>query len=246
MRLPFAAELLALVLLSGVSIGAQQPATSPDPARVPPLPRIGLPLPAIGLPLPTLGLPIPPNRPMEPGTTRERRERRTHRLPPRIVPVYVMPTYVVPPAMTPQTEHQCGLLDCGSAPLSPAGRLRVAIQPQDIGQVYLDGAYVGTAGRGWENLDVEPGPHTIEIRAEGYDTIQDGLLVTAGRTMTFSGTLKARRATEPAALPPPNTATTNAPSTYYVIRGCYAGNVPPAQVVLPQGCDPKLAVAITR
>jgi hypothetical protein len=33
--------------------------------------------------------------------------------------------------------------------------------------------------------------------------------------------------------------------TYYIIRGCYLGNVPPKDAGLPPGCDPDRAIAVT-
>jgi hypothetical protein len=33
-----------------------------------------------------------------------------------------------------------------------------------------------------------------------------------------------------------------APTTIYVVPGCYVGNVPPREVALPAGCDARNAV----
>jgi len=63
-----------------------------------------------------------------------------------------------------------------------------------------------------------------------------------------------RRETEPetpaaspapaAPAPVPTPASPPPPSTVYIIPGCYAGNVPPANVVLRAGCDAANAVTI--
>ena len=115
----------------------------------------------------------------------------------------------------------------------------------DVAQVYLDGAYVGTAGRAWEDLDVDAGQHLIEVRADGYQPLQDSLLVTGGRSIRYTGTLKPEvRAPEPQAAPERSGA--RIPLTYYVIPGCYAGNVRPEEAGLPANCDPRRAITVTR
>ena len=64
-----------------------------------------------------------------------------------------------------------------------------------IGQVYLDGYYVGTTEDLSRAMDVTSGRHSIEIRADGYQPAQDELAVAAGRSVTYRSALT--RAPEP-------------------------------------------------
>jgi hypothetical protein len=74
------------------------------------------------------------------------------------------------------------------------------------------------------------------VHADGFETLVFNASIGAGRTITYRAALKPL---EGATLPP-----AAAPSTLYLIPGCYLGNVPPDQVKLPENCD--LSRLITR
>jgi hypothetical protein len=123
-----------------------------------------------------------------------------------------------------------------SASPSPAGGwLELRLEP-GTAQVYVDGYYVGEVsdfdrpgGRA-----VEPGPHHIEIRASGYQTSAFDVRLVPDQPVTYREDLRSLNGSVP-----PRRADAGAASgsTFYVIAGCYMGNVPPAQVVLAPGCD---------
>jgi hypothetical protein len=234
-------RLLAALAISMVAAGpAMAQYIPPDPRAVPPLPPIGLPLPTIGLPLPPTGLPVPSSN-QQP--RRNAPPRRGNHRGPQVAPIYVFPTYVVTTEREKAPTPECVGSGCdatGTAVRS-RGRFHVDIQPRNVAQVYLDGVFIGTAGESWEDLDVDAGPHLVEVRADGFEPAQESVLVTSGRALTYTTTLQ--RIAPPAVTPPTGPA---APAAYYFIRGCYVGNVPPEQADLPAGCDAKKAVKVER
>jgi hypothetical protein len=162
-----------------------------------------------------------------------------------VSPIYVVPAEVVlPPSSGDADARACHGSHCARTD-TPNGRLRVAITPYGEGAIYLDGSYIGSPTEHWDDLDVAPGLHTIEVRADGYAPIQDSVLITPDRVLTYAATLDpVEPAPSPALAPPASSPDT--PLTYWVIPGCYAGNVPPKDAHLPDGCDPELAVEISR
>ena len=78
----------------------------------------------------------------------------------------------------------------GQAPAFGGVRLRV--EPRNA-QVFVDGYFVGTvddfdSGRG---LPLESGPQSIEIRADGYESLQIKVLILPDETITYEGNLTA-------------------------------------------------------
>jgi len=60
--------------------------------------------------------------------------------------------------------------------------------PQKDAAVYLDGFYVGTVGDlddAPERLTMQPGPHHLELRATGYQTLMFDVNIQAGKTVTY-------------------------------------------------------------
>lgn len=116
-----------------------------------------------------------------------------------------------------------------SQPQRPApGRLVLDLAPATA-HVYVDGYYAGTPddfaavrGGGF----VEAGPHRLDISADGHEPVVVDLMVTAGRPVTYRASLKA--------LPPQSKVP---PTTFYLIPGCYMGNIPPKDANLPATCD---------
>jgi hypothetical protein len=72
------------------------------------------------------------------------------------------------------------------------GRLRLKVKPRDA-SVYVDGYYAGVVDEFdgiFQRLHLEPGPHRIEIRADGYETLTFEVLIQPDRTMTYTGEMK--------------------------------------------------------
>jgi hypothetical protein len=218
-------RVMAWVLIASVlpaaSAHAQKSAaqrTASVPAKRDPLPRFtiaprGAALAPIGLPLPRIGLP-----PVEPPRHGKHRYR---------YPVYSWPgmyfyvpeweTPVAPPSEEPRPAE------------SPAsGRLIMDLEPAEA-EVFADGYYVGvledfSGARGGGLLTA--GPHRIDVSARGFESLTRVINVTAGQAVTIRGSLKAL----PAPVEIPRT-------TFYLIPGCYMGNIPPNEARLPATCD---------
>jgi hypothetical protein len=97
--------------------------------------------------------------------------------------------------------------------------------------LYVDGYYVGITD-GNDDVDLTAGAHRVELRADGYEPVAFDVRLSSQRPVTYRARLAVARSAEQP-MPPP----TSGPMTLYVIPGCYAGNVPPAAVTLPAGCD---------
>lgn len=72
------------------------------------------------------------------------------------------------------------------------GNLRLKVDPNDA-QVYVDGYFVGPVDSFdgiFQKLGIEAGAHRIELRAEGYETVQFEVLITPGETVTYKGEMK--------------------------------------------------------
>jgi PEGA domain-containing protein len=72
------------------------------------------------------------------------------------------------------------------------GSIRLKVKPNNA-QVYIDGYYVGVIDSydgAFQRLSIEAGSHKVEIRAEGYETVQFEVMVMPGETITYKGELK--------------------------------------------------------
>jgi hypothetical protein len=72
------------------------------------------------------------------------------------------------------------------------GSIRLKVKPSDA-QVYVDGYYVGVIDSydgAFQRLGIEEGPHKVQVRAEGYESVQFDVMVTPGETVTYKGELK--------------------------------------------------------
>ena len=206
--------------LPGFAITPIGPAITPIGSAITP---IGRAISPIGLPLPPIGLP-PLASPAS--TTRHagRRFRGNAFFPVPMMLFYVQPAAA--PARAPEPTPR---------PVEPPapGRLILDIEPAGA-QVFADGYYVGvpedfSATRGGGLL--EAGLHRIDLSAPGYVSMAVDLRVTPGQPVTYRAALKALPA--PASAPP---------STFYLIPGCYMGNIPPKDAHLPVTCDQSRAV----
>lgn len=81
---------------------------------------------------------------------------------------------------------------------------------------------------------VKAGPHRIEIRAPGYQTLTVDVRVAPQETVTYRGALESTR---PSVWEPDRLAASTAP--IYVIPNCYLGNIPPRPQQLRPWCDVK-------
>jgi len=244
-------SLLVLLIFGSPAIaGAQSHIARSTPPT--PLPSIGLPLPPIGLPLPQIGLPLPqmgltprterperserPERPERP----ERSERSRHGSVILFVPAYGWPYLPGTAVPTPPSRPQ--------PPTQATGRLHLDLQSGVDPQIYVDGYYVGRLSDVGSELTLDAGPHSIELREDGYENLRVDVQMSRDGLMTYRGALKpvggADRPVSGADLPGPRVdAVPPAPTTIYVIPGCYVGNVPPKDAGLPAGCNERNAVA---
>jgi hypothetical protein len=72
------------------------------------------------------------------------------------------------------------------------GALRLKVKPRNA-TVYVDGYFAGQVDEFdgvFQRLHVEPGPHRIEVRADGYEPLVLDVRIVPGRTLTYSGTLR--------------------------------------------------------
>jgi hypothetical protein len=111
------------------------------------------------------------------------------------------------------------------------GYLRLLVEP-DITQVFVDGFYLGTVADLRRLVTLEPGPHRVELRVPGYETIAFDVHILPTETITYQTTLQASLPVTRTAPPAPA-----APKTFYVIPNCYAGDRPPDRSALPKTCD---------
>ena len=80
----------------------------------------------------------------------------------------------------------------------PYGGVRIDIEQieQRDAEVYADGYYVGTANEFdgvFQQLNLEAGPHRIEIRAPGYEPLSFEVNVEPGRTITYRARMQPSR-----------------------------------------------------
>jgi hypothetical protein len=237
-------QLAALVML-GLPVVAAAQTAAPVTGGVAPLSPIGLPLSRIGLPLPPIGLPATAapqrrgaNLPL-PGM------RKQHRSAIYIVPAYGWPYLYEVPAASSGEPH--GGVPTRPQPQPLVGRLRLDVEPRD-GQLYIDGYFVGIPEDLGGEVELEAGPHAVEIQAPGFETLQVHVNIAPGRSITYRGALKATDATRApdAAVPSSTPVPPATPMTGYVIPGCYIGNVPPQDAGLPASCDLSRLITIKR
>jgi hypothetical protein len=246
MRSRWFVALIVVVSAAGLKAQVQAPRTM---MPVPPLPQIGLPLPQIGLPTPATEA-ARKDIPGAPGLHRNGGGNQQHRggagrgrSGPLPTFIYLTPMVVAgePAATAPMNNPAAA---AHSRPST--GTLWLDLQQADPSQVYVDAYYIGTTDTICNALELEAGPHNVELRAPGFDTIQFDVRIAAQQTLTYRDTPRRQAAARPPIgvdVPP---ARTPAPVTLYVIPGCYAGNVPPEDVALPHGCDRSRVVTLPR
>jgi hypothetical protein len=146
---------------------------------------------------------------------------------------YVWPGYVYP-----GLPYAIGYEEADVAVRVATGILRLDVLPRSAG-VYVDGYYMGLVDEYVRGRSMEARAYRLELRAPGFETVTVDLRLPAGETITYRADLvrNATAAPPPAPAPPPRPAAGQ--QTFYVIAGCYAGNLPPSSTRLPAGCDSK-------
>jgi len=77
-------------------------------------------------------------------------------------------------------------------PYTKEGSLKLKIKPREA-EVYVDGYFVGVVDDFdgiFQRLHIETGPHRVEVRAPGYETLVIEVRITADDTTTYHGELK--------------------------------------------------------
>jgi hypothetical protein len=75
------------------------------------------------------------------------------------------------------------------------GGVRIDV-PQKDAEVYVDGYYTGVVNDfdgALQQVNLEPGPHHIEIRADGFEPVAFDVNVEPGRTITYRSRLREAR-----------------------------------------------------
>jgi hypothetical protein len=77
---------------------------------------------------------------------------------------------------------------------APYGGVRIDIRERDA-EVYVDGYFAGIVDDfdgAFQQLSLEPGPHRIEIRAQGFPPVTFDVHIEPGRTITYRSQLGPR------------------------------------------------------
>jgi hypothetical protein len=82
----------------------------------------------------------------------------------------------------------------GAYPHAPdnSAELKLEVKPKDA-QVYVDGYYVGIVDDfdgAFQRMELEAGPHRVEIRAAGFQTIAFDVRIEPNDTVTYRGQLQ--------------------------------------------------------
>ena len=188
----------------------------------------GVPPPQIGLPLPRIGL--------EPHVRRSRHF--AHRWNRSYAASYGWPiVYVVPQVVETYETSQAPAAD-PIAEESAMGRLVLDVQPASA-QVFVDGYYVGTAddfNASLGGLLLETGAYRIDLAAPDHEQITFDVRISLNQFVTYQQVLK------PIKRKPIVAPARSAPQIFYLIPGCYMGNVPPKEANLRPTCDPARAI----
>ena len=127
-------------------------------------------------------------------------------------------------------------------------RLILDIHPATA-QIFADGYYIGIPDdfrHEHGGAVLEPGPHRIDILARDHEPVSFDVNLARGQSATFRRILtpivRAQRPVPDAAVKAP--AVVKQPITFYLIPGCYMGNVPPKEANLPAACDIARAVSL--
>jgi len=195
-----------------------------------PMPRFSIP-PRGGIGLPPIGLPLPPHGLQPPPTDGRGHHNRSN---PGWYPWWPTFGYIGVPYYAPYEPIVDPEPVAAVEQPAPTGRLILESQPEGT-QVFVDGYYAGVP-ENYTAVDgggvLEAGTHRVDLAAPGYESINFHVRIAANQTVTYRDALKK--------LPP--LAVSSGPTTFYLIPGCYMGNVPPKDAHLPATCDLKRVV----
>ena len=140
------------------------------------------------------------------------------------------PGLIFPGVYLPWGPWATGPVDYSRGVVPAYGYLQLQMQPVTA-LVYIDGLYVGSVDDLRAGRPLEAGPHRLEIRAPGYQSISIDIRIDRGQTTIYRTDLTS------ASVAPVVPAVAAAPKTFYVIPGCYAGDRRPEGQRLPKGCQ---------
>jgi hypothetical protein len=147
------------------------------------------------------------------------------------------PGLIFPGVYLPWGPWATGPVDYSRAVVPAYGSLQLQMQPITA-LVYIDGLYVGSVDDLRAGRRLEVGPHRLEVRAPGYQSISIDIRIDPGETTFYRTDLTL------SAVPVAAPAVAAAPKTFYVIPGCYAGDRRPEAQRLPQGCQASNVFAV--
>ena len=94
----------------------------------------------------------------------------------------------------------------------PRGWLRLELTPSMWPDVYVDGYFVGRLDELPRPLELEAGPHSLRLAADGFEDLRVDVRVTAGQALTYRGTMRALASVgAPPAAPAPAAVASDAP-----------------------------------
>ena len=76
------------------------------------------------------------------------------------------------------------------------GSLKLKVKPRQA-EVYVDGYFAGAVDDydgAFQRLQLDPGPHRIEIRLDGYEPLSFDVRIDSGHTVTYKGEMRKRGA----------------------------------------------------
>ena len=79
-----------------------------------------------------------------------------------------------------------------SSSYNDEGKLRLKIKPREA-EVYVDGYYVGIVDEFdgiFQRLHIDSGPHRIEVRAAGFETLTFDVRIAPDHSTTYQGEMK--------------------------------------------------------
>lgn len=222
----------ALLLLTSTSlVMAEQSAPTPPP--LPPAPA------ALSVPNPLEGLsPGPQDLYRSPDGSDRFQHSSSHPAPPPVVipGVHIPVPYYVNYGYMPSFAHLPTYRRLAPRPVFLRGGLVLETIP-DLAQVYIDGYYAGLAeefGLRGRALDLPAGPHHVELRASGYETLTFSVMIEPNGILRYRGDMQMLSTAVPIRIGQQPVS----PKGFYVIPNCYAGDKPP-RAALPRGCSVK-------
>ncbi|MGE3518546.1 MAG: PEGA domain-containing protein [Vicinamibacterales bacterium] len=80
----------------------------------------------------------------------------------------------------------------GGGSYAYSGKLKLKVKPRDA-EVYVDGYYAGAVDNYdgvFQTLKLEPGPHRVEVRLDGYEPLQFEVNIQPDQKVTYKGSMR--------------------------------------------------------